>query len=491
MSLLGMVRAALVWILHSVLITIAAAAVPVVVMVLLRMRTHAVAFSLGDWLPWWGLAAGCLIVVLSVYAAHRALALAERTGRATPVSLNRVRTLTLVATEAGVLDPTKAPAWYQAPGMGDRPLVVDAMRHRYAVVPPPSSLALADTGAAFQEAEIARLAARDVRSGAAAATPALFVTAWWLRVWIDLASWLVAVWRPSSKTAISIRVYLGVFIVLVPLVWVAIALAYLATLASIWLVGPRRARAFAEACGVRSGRPVEVTVLADEDDPRVGFEKKDSIAPLVVRKAPAAPPSDQTSWRDGRWGMPLALAAAFGPVGGWWQFVLVLPISVAVSEMATNHARQPGRGVLSDLGIVGLVAGFALVVAIAYPRAKLRRDEHRHEAIEQRLIAAAGPQDDAPVVRARFEAEAGPQMSRLTRLINLWPVMLLGGLFALLLGRVMGWIVHSASGASASETAALFVTWATLGVTFVFCVWVALFPRRPDSYLERTIRGGS
>ena len=82
-------------------------------------------------------------------------------------------------------------------------------------------------------------------------------------------------------------------------------------------------------------------------------------------------------------------------------------------------------------------------------------------------------------------------MSRLTRLINLWPVMLLGGLFALLLGRVMGWIVHSASGASASETAALFVTWATLGVTFVFCVWVALFPRRPDSYLERTIRGGS
>ena len=493
MTLLGAARATGVWLLHSVLLLCAGPLVPTLIWLtmsaLIRWELPA-----GERLLGWSLVAGAWsLVVLPVYAAHRGLAAVEMTGDATPPRLDRIRRLSAATLDHGIADLDSAPTWYEAPELADRPLVVDALAHRYAVLPPePPSGAF---GGVAQPVDLtpSAIAAREVRWGAAATVPALVTTAWWLRAWLDAGRWLLDAWRPSANVAISSRCYLAPLAVLLPFVGIAIVLAYAATLASVILVGPTRARALATACGTESGVPRKRHILADDDDPRAGFSKSDSFAPLVLRAVPRPPARDVVTWREGTLGLPLGVSAALAPLSSSWQFWIVglagfgsmmAIITPPESSFATAQSSQPGQ--IALVLVTGVL--LPLLIAVLYPRVTVRRDPHRHEEREQHLIAVAGPQDDVATVRVRFDSAAGPRVSRMTRLVGLWPLWVIIPLASIFLGVGVGWVVERFVDRPTAQQTMVWVAGSGIAAGAAYLLSVVFTPRKPGGFTETLIR---
>ena len=88
MTVLGAARATAVWLLHSVLLACAGPFVPTLIWLAIGAVVRWELPDLGRLVPWWLPAAGWSLVVLPVYAAHRALAVIELTGDGTPPRLH-------------------------------------------------------------------------------------------------------------------------------------------------------------------------------------------------------------------------------------------------------------------------------------------------------------------------------------------------------------------------------------------------------------------
>lgn len=491
MTVLGAARATAVWLLHSVLLACAGPFVPTLIWLAIGAVVRWELPDLGRLVPWWLPAAGWSLVVLPVYAAHRALAVIELTGDGTPPRLERIRRLSTATLDHGIADLDSAPTWYEAPGLVDRTLVVDALAHRYAVVPSERRVGALDGGAPTVDLTPSAVAAREVRWGAAATVPALVTTAWWLRGWLDAGRWIVDAWRPRANVALSSRCYLAPLVVLLPLVGVAIVLAYAATLASVCLVGPSRARTFAAACGTESGIPRKRHILADGNDSRAGFGKRDAFAPLVLRSVPRPPPRDAATWRQGTLGLPLAVSAALAPCSSWWQFWLVGPAGLA--SMVALSAMSGPRGigpflpeVVASVLVIGVL--LPLLIALLYPRVAVRRDTHRHEDREQLLIAEAGPQDDVATVRTRFDAAAGPRISRLTRLVGLWPLWVTMPVASFISAAIIGRVVEFFVDRSAAQQTTTWVALSGIAGGTAYLLSVVFVPRKPGGMTEILIR---
>ncbi len=491
MTVLGAARATAVWLLHSVLLAVAGPLVPTLIWLSLASLIRWEAPPAGALAAWWLPAAGWSLVVLPVYAAHRALAAIELTGDGTPPRLERIRRLSIATLDHGISDLDHSPTWYEAPGVVGRPVVVDALAHRYAVLPlePPDGTFGGAAPAIDLSPSVS--AARELRSGAAATVPALVATAWWLQGWLDVGRWLTDAWRPRVNVAISTRCYLAPLAVLLPFVGIAIALAYAATLTSVYLVGPARARALAAACGTDSGVPRKRHVLADGTDHRTGFAKKDSFAPLVLRSVPRPPPRDAATWRQGALGLPFGVCAALAPWSSWWQFWVVGLAGFGSMVAVFASAKSGGTGGMT-LGDVAVVLVFTvllpLLLALLYPRLAVRRDSHRHEDREQLLIADAGPQDDVEPVRARFDRAAGPRISRLTRLVGLWPLWVTMPVASFISAAIIGRVVEFFVDRSAGQQTTTWVAFCAIAGSTAYLLSVVFVPRKTGGMTETLIR---
>ena len=208
---------------------------------------------------------------------------------------------------------------------------------------------------------------------------------------------------------------------------------------------------------------------------------------------PRPPARDVVTWREGTLGLPLGVSAALAPLSSSWQFWIVglagfgsmmAIITPPESSFVTAPSSQPGQ--IALVLVTGVL--LPLLIAVLYPRVTVRRDSHRHEEREQHLIAVAGPQDDVATVRVRFDSAAGPRVSRMTRLVGLWPLWVIIPLASIFLGVGVGSVVERFVDRPTAQQTMVWVAGTGIAAGAAYLLSVVFAPRKPGGFTETLIR---